>query len=88
MSKYANNIFLDDKKKNAEAKTEAVEDAQMEVSNAINAARKVVRVAKKGLAAANGAVPFSPLNKVLAQRNVAAAAEDLADLEAMEKEMF
>ena len=88
MNKYASIIFPDDKKKNSDAKLEAVEDAKSEMVVAISAANKVVRATAKAERATMSAVPFSPVNALNATRKLAEANEDLAELKAMEEAMF
>jgi len=88
MSKYASVIFPDDKKKNAEAKNDAVENAQNEVVNAVFGAKRALSTAKKDEKRAMSAVPFSPAEALQASRSVSNCQQDLDDLEAMQTAMF
>ena len=86
--KYADLIFPDEKKVNAEAKEEAIENAQNEVTNAIHGATKAVRTLGKAVVSAQRAVPFLPAAVISAQFDLAAGEESLKALKEMQKSMF
>ena len=88
MSNYAKNIFPDDKKKNAETKAAAVEDAMAEQFNAEHAANRAVRDAQKAYNAAIYNVPYKPAVAVAAKRTLGNAEADLEALKVLNKELF
>lgn len=84
---YASNIFPDDKKKNAAAKADAVEDAQNEIVNAIFGAKKAIRAAEKSLNSARYAVPLNPATVIERQMALEDAQDNLEALEGLKKEL-
>lgn len=90
MSKYKDLIFPDEKKIEKEVKETAVEDAKMDITNDIHGAKKVISSAKKKAIAARRQTGdnFSTKNILTADLEVEEAEDNLARLEALQKELF
>lgn len=86
--KYSDLIFLDDKKVKAVEKEEAIEDAKVDIINAINASKKGVRSTTKAYNALLASVPLNFSRLIEAQRDLEDAEDQLSRLEALQKELF
>ena len=88
VTKYADRIFLDDKKVEAAKKVEAVEDAQNEVENAIYGAKRALRAAEKRVQTAESATPYNVANELIADLQLEEAQDNLSRLESKKASMF